>query len=84
MTLYLVYFDCAATDADLLESGIDRFALKDGLWLVASDLTQSKLYHLVKRHIPRDAGLIVCEAARPPKFKAMPAGALAWVRRRTG
>lgn len=84
MTLYLVHFDSAEPDAARLEHSVDRFALKEGLWLIASDLDQSKLYHLIKRHLPHHAGLIVCEAGRPPKFKGMRAGALAWLRKRAG
>ena len=55
-------------------------ALRSGLYLIDTEMTQSKLYHAIKRKLPKDTALVVAELAHAPKFKGMSAGALKWVR----
>lgn len=80
MTLYLAWFDRG--DGPPPDFGFkgQAFALRDGLYLVESALTQSRVYHSIKRGLPPDTALIVGTLADQPKFKGMDAGALKWVR----
>ena len=76
--LFLVYISGASLpDECTIEP---RCRLDDGLYLVMSSLTQSRLYHKVKRNLPQDTPLLVAEAAGPPKFKGMKAGSTRWLR----
>ncbi len=54
--------------------------LEPGLFMVRSERSLSKLYHAVKRQLPRDTALLVAPLAGAPKFKGMAPGALAWLR----
>lgn len=82
MTLYLASFS-ASEDADAdIDVALDgeACALQAGLYLVRSDLSQSKLYHRIKWQLAPDTPLFVAALAGAPKFKGMAAGALKWVR----
>ncbi|GAA0275956.1 hypothetical protein GCM10009127_15740 [Alteraurantiacibacter aestuarii] len=82
--LYLLWFD----NPEGLPSGFDFHgdaqALADGMWLVRSDLTRSKLYHRAKWQLPDDAPLLLAPLADDrdgwPKFKGLEVGALKWLR----
>lgn len=82
--LFLVWLD---PDADLPEGFSwdgDAQPLADGLWLVRSDLSRSKLYHRTKWQLADDAPLLVAPLQDDrdgwPKFKGMESGALKWLR----
>jgi len=82
--LYLVWHDPEASPAGPLDLHGDGHPLADGLWLVRSPLSRSKLYHRIKWQLPGDAALACAPLADDPdgwpKFKGMAAGALAWLR----
>lgn len=75
--LFVVFLDTPLDEKAL--NGMDITPLSGGLWLVRTALTQSKLYHLVKRVAKPDA-LFVGRLDEPPKFKGMAAGSLKWLR----
>jgi hypothetical protein len=79
--LYLVW--TAATDSSDGWPG-EVFALAPGLHLVRSALTQSRLYHRIKRRLPAGAGFLVAALETGPKHKGLAAGALAFVRSGAG
>lgn len=86
-SLYLVWHEPLpgpAQDCPIVWQG-DAHPLTDEMWLVRSELTRSRLYHLVKKQLPGGSALMVAPLNdRPsgwPKFKGMAAGALAWLRR---
>ena len=82
--LYLVWHAPEAAPAGPLDLHGDGHPLSDGLWLVRSPLSRSKLYHRIKWQLPGDAALACAPLADDPdgwpKFKGMAAGALAWLR----
>ena len=80
MTVFLAYFDCAGADIEGAETAAPTCRLRDGLYLVQTDETRSKIYHRIKRHLAPDAGLLMAPLADAPKFKGMEPGALKWVR----
>jgi len=57
----------------------DCHRLTENLFLIRSELTQSRLYHALKRWLKPD-GLFVARVKGHPKFKGMEAGALKWLR----
>jgi hypothetical protein len=59
----------------------DAHMVEQGLFLVRSDLSRSRLYHQIKRYVPRDTPLLVVRLAEAPKFKNMNTGTLSWLRR---
>lgn len=76
--MYLVWADTdEPPDLDELGPGIE---LAPRLHLIESELTQSRLYHLVKWSLPTDTPLLVACVDEPPKFKGMVPGATKWVR----
>lgn len=75
---YLVHIDHAG---DITFPAKQVCKLSDGLYLVVSALTRSRLYHRVKRQLPPDTALLVAPLAGAPKFKGMSRGALAFTRR---
>ena len=84
--LYLIWYDPGADLAEPLDLHGDGHPLADGLWLVRSALTRSKLYHRIKWQLPEDTAL-ACAPLQDapqgwPKFKGMEAGTLAWLRDR--
>ena len=81
-TLYLVWHDPAATPDAPLDLYGDGHPLAEGLWLIRSPLTRSKLYHRLKWQLVDDAWLLVAPLEDAPKFKGMAPGALAWLRNR--
>lgn len=82
--LYLLWHDPAAAPAAPLDWHGDAHPLAPGMWLVRSELTRSKLYHRIKWQLPEGAALLCAPLADDPqgwpKFKAMDAGALEWLR----
>jgi hypothetical protein len=79
--LYIVWVG-ADEPLELDELG-PRFELAPQLHLIESELTQSRLYHLVKWALPPDTELLVAIVDGRPKFKGMAPGALAWLRSRS-
>lgn len=83
--LYLIWHDPAASPAEPIDLHGDGHPLADGLWLVRSALTRSKLYHRIKWQLPDGTALLCAPLGDDPdgwpKFKGMDAGALAWLRR---
>ncbi len=80
MTLFLANFDVGEDITPEIDLEGDLFALSSSLYLVRSDLSQSKIYHRIKWQLPPDTPLIVATLSEPPKFKGMAAGSLKWVR----
>ncbi len=78
--VYLAFFDAAGADIEGIETHARTCRLRDGLYLVQSDETRSKIYHRIKRFLAPDAGLLLAPLADAPKFKGMEPGALNWVR----
>ena len=83
-TLYLLWFDPCVDMPRGFDWHGDAQPLADGLWLIRSDLTRSKLYHRIKWQLPEDTALLLAplEDTRDgwPKFKGLAAGALKWLR----
>ncbi|MBA4000085.1 hypothetical protein [Brevundimonas sp.] len=75
---YLVH---VAPDGDIIFPAKQVCRLADGLYIVVSALTRSRLYHRIKREAPPGAALLVAPLADAPKFKGMSRGALAFTRR---
>ena len=82
MALFLVWHDGDCAIEPALRLALDRFELRDGLLLIDSDLTLSKLYHRIKWALPPGTPLLVAPLADAPKFKLMDEGALNWLRAR--
>jgi hypothetical protein len=78
LALHVVHLGGGGDHSDAMDA-LDSIALSPGLWLVRSDLTQSRLYHLVKRETGAES-LFVGRLAGRPKFKGMAAGSLARLR----
>lgn len=77
---YVVALDADGDHAGAMAAlALDAIALSPSLYLVRSDLTQSRLYHLVKRETGT-ASLFVGRLAGPPKFRGMAPGSLAALR----
>ena len=74
---YLVHIDHAG---DITFPAKKVCKLSDGLYLVISALTRSRLYHRIKRQLPPGTALLVAPLAEAPKFKGMSRGALAFTR----
>lgn len=83
MALYLLFFD-PNYGPDNLDLHGDGVKLLDGLYMIRSDLTRSKLYHRIKWQLDDDAALLVAPLADDPKFKGMEAGSLKWLRHGNG
>ena len=83
-TLYLLWHDpAAAVPADFALHG-DAHPLAEGLWLVRSVLTRSKLYHRIKWQLP-DGTALLCAPLDDapegwPKFKGLTSGAGKWLK----
>ncbi|WP_424931070.1 hypothetical protein [Amaricoccus macauensis] len=75
--LFLVWHGGRGTQVSL---GDPVHPMAEGLFLVRSARTLSKLYHAVKRQLPADTALCVSPLSAPPKFKGMEPGALKWLR----
>lgn len=74
---YLIHIDHAA---DITFPGKQVCILADGLYLVVSALSRSRLYHRIKRQLPPDTAFLVAPLADAPKFKGMARGALTFTR----
>ena len=84
-TLYLLWHDPAAKLPDNFALHGDAHKLADGLWLVRSELTRSRLYHRIKRQLPEGTALLCTplgdEPEGWPKFKGLSSGAGKWLKR---
>jgi hypothetical protein len=61
--------------------GVDEVQeLTGSLTLVATTLTRSRLYHLVKWEGPPDTPLVVAPLTEPPKVTRVANGAVTWIR----
>lgn len=79
--LYIVW---VGTDEPLeLDEFGERQQLAPQLHLIDSELTQSRLYHLIKWSLPPDTQLLVAGVDGRPKFKGMEPGSLVWLRSHT-
>lgn len=82
--LYLLWHDPAAAPEAPLDMHGDAHPLAEGLWLVRSPLTRSKLYHRIKWQLPEGTPLACAPLADDPsgwpKFRGLASGALAWLR----
>ena len=74
---YLVHID---HEADITFPAQQVCDLTDGLYLVVSALSRSRLYHHIKRQLPPGTAFLVAPLAGAPKFKGMSRGALAFTR----
>ena len=83
-TLYLLWFDPAVEPPAQFALHGDATQMHDGLWLVRSELTRSRLYHRIKWHLPEGTSLLLAPLSDEPdgwpKFKGMAPGALKWLR----
>ena len=83
-SLYLIWHEPGATPSQPFDLHGDGHPLAEGLWLVRSALTRSKLYHRIKWQLPEGTALLCAPLADEPegwpKFKGMEAGALAWLK----
>lgn len=79
--VYLILTDARhdETIEELLEEAHD---VRPGVWVVESEAHQSRVYHDVKHHLPKNAPLFVARLDHQPKFKSVQAGLLNWVRER--
>lgn len=78
LRFYIVFLEGGGEDLALREQH-DVKQLAPGLFLVVTTLTQSRLYHAIKRQA-RANSLLVGKLASAPKFKGMSEGALKWIR----
>ena len=78
--LYLAYVG-AVIDPEAEGPWEETFVLGPDLLFVRSDLHRSAVYHGLKDVLPPGTALLVAECDDVPKFKGLPAGALAWARR---
>ena len=76
-TLYLIWHSAKETEVEISEPS---HPLSDGLFLVRSERTLSRLYHAIKHQLPEGTALIVAPLEGSPKFKGMAKGAFSWVR----
>lgn len=79
--LYLVYLRDGAPLEPAEFAGLRK--LDEGLYLLRTTQTRSKVYHAIKR-AAQPEGLLVAPLADSPKFKGMAEGALKWLRGRDG
>lgn len=77
-TLYLIYLRDPQRTLEVSEfEGLRQ--LDDGLFLLRSSESRSRVYHAMKR-ASAPAGLLVAPLAGAPKFKGMADGAMRWLR----
>ena len=77
-TLYIIYLRSPQQPLKLEEfEGLRQ--LDDGLYLLRSSQSRSKVYHVIKRAALPE-GLLVAPLEDDPKFKGMQDGALKWLR----
>ena len=76
--LYVVRVE-GGSRPDAVPGKSESVKLSDGLFLVRTSASQSRLYHAVKRRVQPEA-LLVARLDGAPKFKGMADGALKWVR----
>lgn len=78
LRLYLVYVE--ARDPGAILGDFDARQLADGVFLVATALSRSRLYHAIKHRLT-PSRLLVAPLRDDPKFKGMAPGALKWLRK---
>ena len=83
-TLYLIWFDSPEGLPDGMNFHGDAQRLADGVWMIRSELSRSKLYHRIKWQLPEETPLLAAPLQDDrdgwPKFKGMESGALKWLR----
>ncbi|KAA9009194.1 hypothetical protein [Histidinibacterium aquaticum] len=75
--LFLVWHGAPGAEVEVAEP---NHPLAEGMFLVRSERTLSKLYHAIKHQLPEDTALCVAPLADAPKFKGLAEGALKWLR----
>lgn len=80
--IYLAHTNAEVHAIEDLAGVVEIQPLADGLVLIESDLSRSRLYHGLKELQDREEALLVVVVTVAPKFKGMEPGALAWVRGR--
>ncbi|SFR04491.1 hypothetical protein [Poseidonocella sedimentorum] len=75
--LFVVWHGAPSAEISL---GDDVHSLAEGMFMVRSERTLSRLYHAIKHQLPADTALIVTPTGGDPKFKGMAEGALKWLR----
>lgn len=81
MTVFLAWAS-APIPGDLVGPWEEIRVAADGLALVSSADTLSRVYHELKWALPEDTALIVSPLASRPKLKGLPPGTLSWLRDR--
>lgn len=87
MTVYVAWTSADLADADgteLLGPWREAWVAADGLVLVDSDETLSRVYHELKWSLPEGAALLVTPAGALPKLKGLRPGTTTWLRARLG
>ena len=79
-SLYLLVIPDTESIPDRLSFHGDGKRLAEGLYVIQSSLSRSKLYHRIKWQLPDATALLVARLDGSPKFKGMAKGALAWLR----
>ncbi len=83
MTVYLAWAS-APVPADLPGPWVELRVAADGLVLVESDASLSRVYHELKWSLPEDTALVVAPLAGRPKLKGLAPGTTTWLRDRPG
>lgn len=87
MTVYVAWTSAdleGTTGADLAGPWRDVWVAANGVVLVDSDETLSRVYHELKWSLPEGAALLVTPAGALPKLKGLRAGTTTWLRARLG
>ena len=76
--------DPSATEAVVASPGPWREVLEsgEGLLLVESEESLSRVYHAIKALLPRGCGLLVAPLAHRPKARGLTEGSVSWLRSR--
>lgn len=78
--VFLVHADLPIDALRAIPDVDDAHELTGDLTLVATSLTRSRLYHLVKWEGPSGAPVVVAPLSEPPKVTGVAPGAVAWLR----
>lgn len=83
MSIYLAFTGSETVQEDLPGPWRAVHRPADGMLLVDSDETLSRVYHELKCCLPDAAPLLVSEVAGTPKLRGLAPGTQTWLRRRT-